>query len=274
MLDVHDSVPETFATKFSGGSVFWKALCLEERLSALVAHKVICVNHPQRDALVARGIPASKTFVSMNVPDPQIFKPSAVNGRPNAAADTFNLVYHGTMAERLGVDLIIRAVAQLHERVPGVRLHLWGDGDDLAGFQRLAKELGVEDASRSAPRAIRCEELPPRLSVDGCGSRRQPAKRGLRPDAAGQACRVRLPRHTGGRPAAEDHRALLLRRHGQLTTNRRMSQSLADAIYRLYCDPDAPSRRRPQRASQFLGEYGWERQGAEFVNLYQQLVEN
>ena len=58
VLDVHDSVPETFATKFSGGSVVWKALCLEERLSALVAHKVICVNHPQRDTLVARGIPA------------------------------------------------------------------------------------------------------------------------------------------------------------------------------------------------------------------------
>ena len=30
---------------------------------------------------------------------------------PSAAREHFNLVYHGTMAERLGVDLLIRAVA-------------------------------------------------------------------------------------------------------------------------------------------------------------------
>jgi hypothetical protein len=58
ILDVHDSVPETFASKFSGASLTWKALCFEERLSSLVAHRVICVNHPQRDALVGRGIPS------------------------------------------------------------------------------------------------------------------------------------------------------------------------------------------------------------------------
>ena len=54
VLDVHDSIPETFASKFSHGNIRWRALCLEEKLSALVAHRVICVNHPQRDTLVAR----------------------------------------------------------------------------------------------------------------------------------------------------------------------------------------------------------------------------
>ena len=73
VLDVHDSVPETFTTKFPRAAWVRKALCLEERLSALVAHRVICVNHPQRDVLVKRGVPDTKTFVSMNVPDPRIF---------------------------------------------------------------------------------------------------------------------------------------------------------------------------------------------------------
>ena len=140
VLDIHDSVPETFATKFSGASFFRKALCLEERLSALVAHKVICVNHPQRDTLVARGIPSSKTFISMNVPDPRIFARSAFDRLPAGTCEQFNLVYHGTMAERLGVDLVIRAVALLRERLPDLRLHLWGQGDDLSsvsdGWQR------------------------------------------------------------------------------------------------------------------------------------------
>ena len=73
VLDIHDSVPETFAAKFSDAPLVHRLLCLEERLSAAVAHKVICVNHPQRATLVARGIPDSKTFISMNVPDPRIF---------------------------------------------------------------------------------------------------------------------------------------------------------------------------------------------------------
>src|SRR5215510_565737 len=66
VLDVHDSVPETFASKFSMRGFQFGMLCLEERVSAFAAHKVICVNHPQRDTLVARGLPLSKTFVSMN----------------------------------------------------------------------------------------------------------------------------------------------------------------------------------------------------------------
>ena len=50
-------------------------------------------------------------------------------------------------------------------------------------------------------------------------------------------------------------------------------QSLADAIYRLYCEPELRSNQVHQAAA-FLGEYGWERQGVDLVNFYQQLVEN
>ena len=39
VLDIHDSVPETFAAKFSNAPLVHKLLCLEERLSAVVAHK-------------------------------------------------------------------------------------------------------------------------------------------------------------------------------------------------------------------------------------------
>ena len=79
----------------------------------------------------------------MNVPDPRIFTPVSPGSAPVRQADRFNLVYHGTMAERLGVDLIIQAVARLRDRIPTLRLHLWGHGDDLAQFQELARTLGI-----------------------------------------------------------------------------------------------------------------------------------
>ena len=176
ILDVHDSVPETFASKFSDESFMTAALRLEERLSALVAHRVICVNHPQRDALVARGLPLSKTFVSMNMPDPSIFTVRPVVA-PAAPGD-FNLVYHGTMAARLGVDLLIRAFAKLRERVPSAKLHLWGHGDDLASFEQLAREIAVFDYIDFKPKGLPLDELPHHLSamtVGVIGNRRSAA---------------------------------------------------------------------------------------------------
>jgi glycosyltransferase involved in cell wall biosynthesis len=269
VLDIHDSVPETFATKFSSNTVLRKALCLEERVSAAIAHKVICVNHPQRDVLVARGIPTSKTFVSMNVPDPRIFRASAAAHSPNGH---FNLVYHGTMAERLGVDLVIRAVASLRERIPCVTLHLWGGGDDLPAFQRLANELGVQDRVSFKPKGFPLEELPSRLGamdLGVVGNRSNVATDLMLP--------VKLLEYVSlGIPAVVPR----LRTVDHYFSEDMVSyfqpedvSSLAEAIYRMYCQPSV-RRRQAELASEFLEQHGWDRQGSELVAMYNRLVEN
>jgi glycosyltransferase involved in cell wall biosynthesis len=93
--------------------------------------------------LVKRGVPDRKTFVSMNVPDPRTFHSTEAADHVSPG-DALHLVYHGTMAHRLGVDLLISAVARLRRRIPGVTLHLWGKGDDLSDFQALARDLALE----------------------------------------------------------------------------------------------------------------------------------
>ena len=50
-------------------------------------------------------------------------------------------------------------------------------------------------------------------------------------------------------------------------------QALADCLYRLYREPET-RRRQAERASEFLAEYGWERQSTELVAFYQRIVEN
>jgi hypothetical protein len=49
-------------------------------------------------------------------------------------------------------------------------------------------------------------------------------------------------------------------------------QSLADSVYRLYMEPHT-CRLQAERANRFLEEYGWERQGADLVTFYRQLLE-
>jgi glycosyltransferase involved in cell wall biosynthesis len=273
VLDVHDSVPETYATKFSNTSIAWKALCLEERVSALVAHKVICVNHPQRETLVARGIPSAKTFISMNVPDPAIFNDeSAARRPPRAADDRFNLVYHGTMAGRLGVDLLIRATAALKDRVPGAHLHLWGRGDDLSQFRRLAQELAVDDRIHFKPLGFPIESLPAQLSamdLGVVGNRRNSASALMLPVKLMEYVSLGIPTVVPRLKTIEHYFS------DEMVTFYEPENvaSMADAIFRLFAEPEC-ARAQAARARAFLREYGWERQGAEFVDFYRTLVEN
>jgi glycosyltransferase involved in cell wall biosynthesis len=272
ILDVHDSVPETFATKFSAASSFRKALYLEERLSALLAHRVICVNHLQRDTLVARGIAASKTFISMNVPDPRIFTRVSVRDEPSEGVARLNLVYHGTMAERLGVDLIIRALAQLQHRVPCSRLHLWGHGDDLAQFQRLAHELNIEHRVLFEPKGFPLRELPHKLrSMDlgVIGNRRSVAGELMLPVKMLEYIALDIP------VVVPRLKTIVHYFSDDMVTYYDPDdvQSLTDSIYRLYCEPTL-CMQQALRARSFLTEYGWERQGAELVHFYRGLVEN
>ena len=268
VLDVHDSVPETFATKFGAGGLAWRLLCLEERLSALVAHTVICVNHPQRDALAARGVPGAKIFVSMNVPDPRIFGRSRGDSRP--VAGRFNLVYHGTMVERLGVDLLISAVARLRDRIPGAFLHLWGNGDDLDAFRRLAEANRVHDRIVFRPQGYSLSELPEHLQhmdVGLVGNRRSAAGDLMLPVKLLEYVSLGIPTIVPRLRAIEHYFTddmVMYYEPGDV-------QSLSDTILRLHSDAGRRSR-QADNARNFLLEYGWERQGADLVNLYRGLV--
>jgi len=271
VLDIHDSVPETFATKFSSRPILKTLLCLEERVSAFVAHKVICVNHPQQNTLVARGIPKAKTFISMNMADPSIFARPFGEARPETDAATFNLVYHGTMAERLGVDLVIRAVALLRARIPGLRLNLWGHGDDLASFQQLAKDLAVEDAVLFKPKGYPLHELPMHLGamdLGVVGNRRSVACDLMLPVKLVEYVSLGIPAVVPRLKTIEHYFSDDMVAYFEPEN----VQSLADSIYRLYSGP-AARRLQATRANQFLQTYGWERQGAEFVTFYRQLLE-
>lgn len=268
VLDVHDSVPETFATKFSAAPALQRLLRLEERMSALVAHRVISVNELQRAALAGRGIPDRKLLVSMNVPDPRIFRP-----RPSVSAkagDEFHLIYHGTMVDRLGVDLLIRAVSNLRPRIPSLRLHLWGHGDDLPAFQRLARELGVTDCVDFRPKGFPLEELPDRLAsmdVGVIGNRRSVATDLMLPVKLMEYVALGIPVVAPRLKAIEHYFS-----NGVALYDAEDERSLAVAIERLYRDP-AARQQQAERASRALDEHRWERKGPELAKTYLDLVE-
>jgi glycosyltransferase involved in cell wall biosynthesis len=147
ILDIHDVMYETYMCKFKTKSCLFLSLILriEERISCAFAHKIICTNNAQHEVLSNRGIPSNKITISMNVPEPCLFHDKIMSVKPTSARSKYKIVYHGTLAHRLGIDIAIRAIATLIGKIPAIEFYIIGDGDDRQEFIELSMELGVQE---------------------------------------------------------------------------------------------------------------------------------
>ena len=146
ILDVHDIMLEMYLAKFEGNinKLFVSVLRLEEFISCVFAHKIICTNHMQRQTLMKRGISGSKISIVFNTPDPRIFnRNKTVEVKPGAKKE-FRMIYHGTVTKRLSLDLAIRAVASLVGRIPSLDFSILGWGEDILELMDLSKKLGLQ----------------------------------------------------------------------------------------------------------------------------------
>lgn len=143
ILDVHDTMPEAYATKFGYelDQLPVKLFVQEERLSAACSNKVITTNVMHKEVLVEHGIPKNKIELIYNVGNTKYFKPLA---RGSNGQELW-LGYHGTVAKRLGVFLIVDALSLLKTDCPGLRFLCVGEGDGLDAMKQRAGEKGVFD---------------------------------------------------------------------------------------------------------------------------------
>ena len=142
ILDIHDIVPEFYAAKFRTGrdSVLYKLLMLVERLSGTFSDHVITSNHIWGKTL-CRSVSGEKCSVIMNYPDETIFY-----SRPRAKNDgKFIMMYPGTLAWHQGLDIAVKAVSKIKEKVPQAELHIYGKGESKDAIAALIKELGLQE---------------------------------------------------------------------------------------------------------------------------------
>ena len=146
ILDVHDTMVETFAAKFQHNprSFLHRMLLIEEAVSCRFADRIICVNDVQKQIIVARGIPEAKITTILNVPDDKFFHYDKL-APAREGQDTFKLVYHGTVTQRLGIDLAINTIERLRDQIPGIYFTIIGGGDDWDKCRNLTRELKAED---------------------------------------------------------------------------------------------------------------------------------
>jgi len=173
ILDVHDVMPEIYMTKFRVPASHWKIRLIKfmEVMSARVAHKVLTAEHPKGELLIEHGVPAAKIQVLLNLPDDQLFVPQFLFTDPElAAADQdldceFRLIYHGTIAHRLGLDNAVGALNLLRDELPGARLQLFGDGDQLADLHAQTHKHDLGDRIWFSDGFVPIEEVIPSIKA-------------------------------------------------------------------------------------------------------------
>ena len=143
LLDMHEPTPELWITKFGANRLrgLLRIQILIEKWSIKYANKVITVNETIRKRFIERGADARKIDVVRNVPDESIF---ALRELPRSDK-RFTLMTHGTITERYGHEVILRALPMLQNKIKNLWVYIIGDGDYEEELLNLSKQLGCFD---------------------------------------------------------------------------------------------------------------------------------
>jgi glycosyltransferase involved in cell wall biosynthesis len=147
ILDLHDPSPEIFMAKFSAreNSRMIKLLKWVEKISIRFAHSVITTNKAFVDVFVARGCPADKINIVMNTPQESIFSKSIEKKREKFDPEKFIVMYHGTIVERHGLDILARAAKILENKIPELEVHVFGAGEFVENFLEEVERLEMKN---------------------------------------------------------------------------------------------------------------------------------
>ncbi len=154
ILDVHDPIPELIRSKMNLKEGHWlvKVQKLLERLSVSFSSHVITATPTFARLLIQRGAPRKKVTVVMNAADPEIFDAESGKAKDIDNIKTFTLLYLGTVAQRYGLEIAVRALPLIREQIPGAILRIVtrmsNEGSEVERIKELAEDLQVQDMIR------------------------------------------------------------------------------------------------------------------------------
>ena len=270
ILNVHDTFPELFATKFGDGAprAAVSLLRLEERWSAALADAVVVVTSEAGDILNARGVGVDRTTVIMNTPDERLFGPqreaqTLPGRRPNSRP----------LSRRARVAVRRRAPDRRGRPAPGATAPPRASG--LRDRQRARQVAAV--AEQAAPGCVDVEPAP--VALERIPGELRRAHLGivptLRDDFTEHLLPVKLLEYVHmGMPAVAPRLPVI--EHYFDDSQIRFfepgsAEDLAAAIADVCGDP-ARARERAARAASRLAAIGWPHQRRTYLELVDRLT--
>jgi glycosyltransferase involved in cell wall biosynthesis len=142
ILDIHDIVPEFYASKFGGSqnSLAQWMLKFTERISARFSDHVIMSNDLWLGTYTARTGVGDRCSVFINNVDTDIFRPRTRTRRDGK----FIIIFPGGLQWHQGLDIALRAFQIISRQTPQAEFHIYGDGNQKATLLALTQELGLD----------------------------------------------------------------------------------------------------------------------------------
>lgn len=145
LLYIFDNMPELFA-HIKGVSTrhpVARLLAAMERVSTAFADRVLVTQEMARRAVIGRGVAPEKVAVVLNSADETIFRPRAP--RDTGADETFEIITHGVVLQRYGIQVLIEAMPTILAALPHARCQIFGEGEYRGALEALARARGVAD---------------------------------------------------------------------------------------------------------------------------------
>ena len=167
ILEMLDLMPETAMTKFGlrEDHLLVKCLKISESVSMWLADILVVPNHPFPQTILARGANPAKIHVVMNLPDRKVFHPIEDEGSPSK----FTLFFHGTIAERLDLKTLLRAVDLARVDILEIELQIIGDGEYAGTLERLITDLNLKKHVSFSRGMIAADRLPALIAAAHVG---------------------------------------------------------------------------------------------------------
>lgn len=157
ILDLHDPMPELMMTIFGlrEKSRAVRLLKILEKLSLRFADAAITVNEACRRIFANRSCPREKITVVMNSPDEEIFhfhEPSVPAVIQPDISKPFIVMYHGSLVERHGLDLAVKALLKVRKSIPRAELRIFGHSTPF--LEQVLETVNRLDLSKDAIRYL------------------------------------------------------------------------------------------------------------------------
>ena len=263
ILDLHECMPEFFATKFGVGldHPAVRVVAASEQAAIRFADFAITCTAQMREAFIGRGAEPRKIGVVHNGAEEAVFDPERhpPRGRDNGR---FTLICHGTVEEHYGLDTAIKAVAELAEEIPELRLQVYGKGSQLPELRELASRLDVRDRVEFNGRWLPLEELVDAIAAADAGvvAMKRDAFRDLvHCNKMYDLVAMRRPVITSRTRSVEAY----FSEDAFLYFTSDDPEDLARAIRRLYAEPELGDR-LVKRAEEEVEPYRWPHQRARY----------
>ncbi len=169
LLDVHDLMPELYESKFGlpESHPLIRFILWMERISVGFADRAIAVHQPHLEALCQHGNPPQKFTLLLNLPDPKIFTRTTDYFFEKKSG--LELIYHGTVSKRHGLEVAIKAVSALRSKIEGLKFSIIGDGDDIPRLSGLIKDLNMQEVIQIGGGMLTLDELVPLIQKADIG---------------------------------------------------------------------------------------------------------